>query len=74
VPLHHYFLQVLNLMYAHLSEGTPLPASQVVRATPRGGDPLAPPPLTDENLAPIEPDPGEGDRITFDGHELFIPK
>jgi hydroxybutyrate-dimer hydrolase len=74
VPLHHYFLQVLNLMYAHLSEGTPLPASQVVRATPRGGDPLAPPPLTDENFAPIEPDPGEGDRITFDGQELFIPE
>jgi hypothetical protein len=32
VPLHHYFLEVLNLMYEHLREGVPLPPSQVVRA------------------------------------------
>jgi hydroxybutyrate-dimer hydrolase len=74
VPLHHYFLQALNLMYDHLGEGTPLPASQVVRATPRGGNPLAPPPLAEENLPAIQPDPGEGDRITFDGSEVFIPE
>jgi hydroxybutyrate-dimer hydrolase len=73
VPLHHYFLEVLKLMYEHLRDGMPLPPSQVVRATPRGGSPLAPPPLAEENLAPIEPDPAEGDRITFDGREVFIP-
>jgi hydroxybutyrate-dimer hydrolase len=61
-------------MYEHLRDGMPLPPSQVVRATPRGGSPLAPPPLAEENLAPIEPDPGEGDRITFDGSEVFIPE
>jgi hydroxybutyrate-dimer hydrolase len=73
VPLHHYFLEVLNLMYEHLRDGVPLPPSQVVRATPRGGSPLAPPPLAEENLAPIEPDPAEGDRITFESGEVFIP-
>ena len=31
VPLHHYFLEALNLMWAHLTEGAPLPPSQVVR-------------------------------------------
>jgi hydroxybutyrate-dimer hydrolase len=74
VPLHHYFLQVLNLMYAHLSEGAPLPPSQVVRTTPRGGDPLTPPTLSEDDLTPIEAEPDEGDRITFDGAEVFIPE
>ena len=43
------------------------------RSALRGGSPLAPPPLDEENLAPIEPDPTEGDRITFESGEVFIP-
>jgi hydroxybutyrate-dimer hydrolase len=35
VPLQPYLLEALDAMYAHLKEGTPLPASQVVRTLPR---------------------------------------
>ena len=38
VPLHAYFTQAMNTMYAHLKTGAALPASQVVRTTARGGD------------------------------------
>ncbi|HET6521662.1 MAG TPA: 3-hydroxybutyrate oligomer hydrolase family protein, partial [Geminicoccaceae bacterium] len=72
VPLHHYFIQALNLMYGHLTEGAPLPPSQVVRTEPRGEG--APPITLEDNLPPIGPTPEEGDRITFDGEELFIPE
>ena len=33
-PLNSYFIQALDLMYDHLTKGTPLPASQVVRTNP----------------------------------------
>ncbi len=35
VPLHHYLLTSLDLMYDHMTKGMPLPASQVVWTTPR---------------------------------------
>ena len=41
VPLHYYFLQAMDRMYANLTTGAPLPPSQVVRTTPRGGTPGA---------------------------------
>ena len=37
VPLHPYFNQAMDAMYANLKSGAALPASQVVRTTPRGG-------------------------------------
>ena len=36
IPLHRYFIQAMDLMYAHLRNGRPLPPSQVVHTTPRG--------------------------------------
>ncbi len=36
VPLHRYFIQAMDMMYAHLKTGAPLPGSQVVRTVPRG--------------------------------------
>jgi hypothetical protein len=52
-----------------------LPPSQVVRPEPRGtGEDGAVPPLTLENLPPIEQGPELGQRITFDGSEVFIPE
>ncbi len=37
VPLHYYYIQAMNAMYANLKSGTALPPSQVVRrATPAG--------------------------------------
>jgi hydroxybutyrate-dimer hydrolase len=38
LPLHHYFIQALDLLFDHLQTGTPLPPSQVVHTTPRGAD------------------------------------
>ena len=37
VPLMYYFYQALDQLYAALAKGSPLPQSQVVRPTVRGG-------------------------------------
>lgn len=80
VPLHHYFLQALDLMWEHLKKGKALPPSQVVRTTPRRD--LTPPgaPLVGINAAnaavitpPISATPPDEDCITFDGKVLHIP-
>ncbi len=70
VPLHVYFNRALDAMWAHLTEGTPLPPSQVVRTTPRG--PGAPA-LQPANLPPIAATPADADRIGFDGSTMVIP-
>ena len=64
VPLHHYFLEALDLMFAHLQGSEALPASQVVRPQPRA---TAEAVLTLGDLPPIEQAPDEGDRILFTG-------
>jgi hydroxybutyrate-dimer hydrolase len=71
VPLHVYFNRALDAMYDHLTQGTPLPPSQVVRTTPRGGPPA--PAITPANLPAWSATPAAGDRITFDGKTLVIP-
>ncbi|NML16338.1 3-hydroxybutyrate oligomer hydrolase family protein [Azohydromonas caseinilytica] len=74
IPLHVYFVDGLNAMYAHLSGGAPLPASQLVRTTPRGGTPGAAPALTRAaHLLPIATVPAAADAITFDGKVLNVP-
>ena len=35
LPLHVYFNRAVDAMYAYLTQGTPLPPSQVVHTTPR---------------------------------------
>ena len=57
VPLHYYNLQALNLMWSHLKSGTPLPPSQVIHTTPRGGVPGAAPALTTADLPAIAASP-----------------
>ncbi|MGF1641595.1 MAG: 3-hydroxybutyrate oligomer hydrolase family protein [Rhodospirillales bacterium] len=72
VPLHYYLTQGLDMMYAHLTAGTPLPPSQVVRATARG---LAP--LTAANAPVLMPPPVQNpgaDAITFADGVLDIPQ
>jgi len=76
LPLHYCYVQALDLMYDHLRNGTPLPASQVVRTIPRGmdqdGEVL---PLARENLPHISPNPDEKDLITLtDGNTVNIPE
>jgi hydroxybutyrate-dimer hydrolase len=73
VPLHRYVINSLDLMYAHLKNGTPLPASQVVRTTPRGiAVPV--PAITAANVPPIAATPAAADAITFSGGTLTIPE
>jgi hydroxybutyrate-dimer hydrolase len=69
VPLHHYFGQAMDRMYAHLRSGAALPPSQVVRAMPRASGS----PVTLEHLPAIASEPLAADRIALDGNVLVIP-
>lgn len=73
IPLHVYFRRALDLMYSHLTARTPLPPSQVVRATPRAGAPGAAAPLTTANVPAISARPAAADRITVSGNEVVVP-
>jgi hydroxybutyrate-dimer hydrolase len=70
IPLHRYFIQAMDLMYAHLRNGQALPPSQVVHTTPRG--PGAPP-ITAANVPPISSAPPASAQITFSDGQLRIP-
>jgi hydroxybutyrate-dimer hydrolase len=74
IPLHVYFNEAMDLMYAHLTAGAALPASQVVRTTPRGGAPGAAPALTGANIPSISATPRAGDRIGCRGTSLVVPQ
>ncbi|WP_213303884.1 D-(-)-3-hydroxybutyrate oligomer hydrolase [Paraburkholderia sacchari] len=67
VPVHYYNIEALNLMWDHLKNGTPLPPSQVVRTTPRGGNPGAAPALAVTNLPSIVANPGSNAISARDG-------
>ncbi len=73
VPLHPYFNQAMDAMYAHLKAGAALPPSQVVRTTPRGGAPLAAPALTAANVPPFSATPAAVNQIGFSGTSLSVP-
>ncbi len=73
VPLHVYFLHAMDAMYAHLRNGTALPPSQVVRATPRGGLPGLAPAITAANVPPVSAAPAAADAIGFAGTSLSVP-
>jgi hydroxybutyrate-dimer hydrolase len=73
VPLHHYFIQAMDRMWAALTANAPLPPSQLVRTTPRGGAPGQAPPITSGNLPPISPAPAAADLITFDDNTVQVP-
>ena len=73
VPLHVYFNRAMDAMYAHLKNGTALPPSQVVRATPRGGVPLAAPAITAANVPQISAAPLVANQIGFAGTSINVP-
>lgn len=73
IPLHRYFLQAMDMMYANLKNGTPLPGSQVVRTVPRGGTAGAAPQITAANVPPIVATPAAADAITFSNNIVTIP-
>ncbi|MBK9607271.1 MAG: D-(-)-3-hydroxybutyrate oligomer hydrolase [Betaproteobacteria bacterium] len=73
VPLHRYFNQAMDMLYANLKSGTALPGSQVVRTIPRGGVAGAAPQITAANVPPIAATPAVGDAITFANNTVTIP-
>lgn len=74
VPMHVYYNRALDAMWATLKNGTALPPSQVVRATPRGGSPGAAPAITAANLPAIVAAPAAGNAITISGNTLQVPE
>ena len=74
VPLHRYFIQAMDIVYANLRSGTAIPPSQVVRTTPRGGTPGAAPAITAANVPAIAATPGAANAITFSGGTLTVPE
>ena len=73
VSVHLYLFRALDAMWAHLAEGAPLPASQVVRTVPRGGTPGAAQAITQANTPPIAIEPAAADAIRYEGGVLKIP-
>jgi hydroxybutyrate-dimer hydrolase len=73
VPLHVYFNQAMDLMYAHLKNGTALPASQVVRTTPRSGTAGSAAAITASNVPAIAGSPAAGDTITYSNGMVSVP-
>ena len=73
VPLHGYFVQAMNAMYANLKNGTALPPSQVVRTTPRGGAPGLAPAISATNVPPLGNAPATGNLIGFNGASVNVP-
>ena len=74
VPLHVYFNRAMDIVYANLRNGTAIPASQVIRTTPRGGTGGTAPAITAANVPPIPATPAAADAITFTNNTLTIPE
>jgi hydroxybutyrate-dimer hydrolase len=73
VPLHLYLFRALDAMWAHLVHGAALPASQVVRAVPRGGSPGSAPALTAANVPAFAIVPAPADAIRYGRGVLKVP-
>ena len=73
VPLHYYFIQALDSVWANLTQGSALPPSQVVRTTPRGGAPGSAPAVTKANVPRISAAPPAADQITYSNNVVTIP-
>ena len=73
VPLTLYHLRALDAMWAHLTAATPLPESQVVRTTPRGGEPGRAPALQPGNVPFIAAQVRPEDRITVREGRVELP-
>jgi hydroxybutyrate-dimer hydrolase len=73
VPLHRYFNQAMDIVYNNLKNNAAIPASQVVRTTPRGGTGGAAPAISAHNVPPIAATPAAADAITFTNNVMVIP-
>ncbi|WP_407364509.1 D-(-)-3-hydroxybutyrate oligomer hydrolase (plasmid) [Pseudomonas luteola] len=73
LPLTYYEEQALDQMWAHLTQGRPLPPSQFVRTKSRGGVSGSAPDTTLANLAPMQLMPVAEDRISVRRGKVTIP-
>ena len=73
VPMHVYFVQAMDLVWAKLKTGAALPPSQVVRTTPRGGTPGAAPAITATNVPRIATTPADADKIGLASGAITVP-
>jgi hydroxybutyrate-dimer hydrolase len=74
IPLHYYAGKAFELMMAHLTTGAPLPPSQVVHTTPRGGTPGSAPMISvAANLPPIQMNPPAEARVTVQSGKVYVP-
>lgn len=73
IPMHRYFIQAMDMMYAHLKSNAALPQSQVVRTTPRGMTGTTVNPISIDNVPPIAIRPRQDDLITFSKNTVAIP-
>jgi hydroxybutyrate-dimer hydrolase len=73
VPVHYYFVNGMDLLWAKLKNGTALPPSQVVRTTPRGLPAGAAPAITTANVPKIATAPAAGDVITVGAGAINVP-
>ncbi len=74
IPLHVYLNRALDAMYAHLSAGVALPASQVVRTVPRGGPAGSAPALTEANLPAIAGVPTAANAVVLTPGVISVPE
>ena len=73
VPVHYYFINSMDLMWAKLKNGAALPPSQVVRTTQRGAVAGVAPPITTANVPKIAATPAAGDVITTAAGVINVP-
>lgn len=73
VPVHFYFTDGMDLMWNHLKSGAALPASQVVRAKPRGGVAGAAPAITAANVPKISASPASANTISISAGTINVP-
>jgi hydroxybutyrate-dimer hydrolase len=73
VPVHYYYINGMDLMWAKLKNGAALPPSQVVRTTPRGGTAGSAPAITTANVPKIAATPAAGDMITTSAGVINVP-
>jgi len=73
VPVHYYFMNGMDLMWARLKSGTALPPSQVIRTTPRGGTAGSAPAITAANVPKIVATPAAANTITTANGTINVP-
>jgi hydroxybutyrate-dimer hydrolase len=74
VPIQRYFNQAMDAVFANVRSTTPLPASQVVRTTPRGGVAGAVPAITAANVPAFVATPAPANAITFANNTVSVPE